>query len=132
MLYVVTTVVDRKREVRAYHNNIPMSVHKARRVIDQIRGRSYQEALMILELLPYRASDPILKLVYSAATNAGSNLNSNEANLIISRARVDGRTSVKKLKPRARGRSYAIKRPSCKIVIVIKDISLSKYNLVDF
>ncbi|MFS8016629.1 50S ribosomal protein L22 [Helianthus anomalus] len=44
-----------------------MSAHKARRVIDQIRGRSYKETLMILELMPYRACYPIFKLVYSAA-----------------------------------------------------------------
>ncbi|KAL4289759.1 hypothetical protein GQ457_14G001260 [Hibiscus cannabinus] len=50
-----------------------MSAHKARRIIDQIRGRSYEETLMILELMPYRASYPILKLVYSAAANARHN-----------------------------------------------------------
>ncbi|KAD5508465.1 hypothetical protein E3N88_16168 [Mikania micrantha] len=66
-----------------------MSAHKARRVIDQIRGRSYEETLMILELMPYRACYPIFKLVYSAAANASSNMGSNEANLVISKAEVN-------------------------------------------
>uniref|UniRef100_A0AAU8AST4 Large ribosomal subunit protein uL22c n=1 Tax=Tulipa behmiana TaxID=2173062 RepID=A0AAU8AST4_9LILI len=107
----------------AQHKNICMSVFKARRVIDQIRGRSYEEALMILELMPYRASYPILKLVYSAAANASNNMGLNKAYLFISEAEVNAGTIVKKLRPRARGRSYPIKRPTCHITIVVRDKS---------
>ncbi|QCE13749.1 large subunit ribosomal protein L2 [Vigna unguiculata] len=78
----------------------------ARRVIDQIRGRSYEETLMILELMPYRACYAILKLVYSAAANANHNKGLNETSLIISKAEVNEGTTVKKLKPRARGRGH--------------------------
>ncbi|KAF3680813.1 50S ribosomal protein L22, chloroplastic [Capsicum annuum] len=67
-----------------------MSANKARRVIDQIRGCSYEEALMILELLLYRACYPILKLVYSAVANASYNTSSSETNLVISKAEVNG------------------------------------------
>ena len=109
-------------EVYAVGQYICMSAHKARRVIDQIRGRSYEETLMILELMPYRACYPILKLVYSAAANASHNKGFNEANLFISKAEVNEGTTVKRLKPRARGRSYLIKRPTCHITIVLKDI----------
>jgi len=108
-------------EVKVLAQHMYMSVFKARRIIDQIRGRSYEETLMILELMPYRASYPILKLVYSAAANATHNLGLNEAYLFISKAEVNGGASVKKLRPRAQGRSYAIKRPSCHITIVLKD-----------
>nr|YP_009577574.1 ribosomal protein L22 [Nymphoides coronata]AZA07162.1 ribosomal protein L22 [Nymphoides coronata] len=105
-----------------------MSAHKARRVIDQIRGRSYEETLMILELMPYRACYPIFKLVYSAAANARTILDSNDANLVISKAKVNEGTTVKRLKPRARGRSYPIKKSTCHISIVMKDISLDEYT----
>nr|YP_009710988.1 ribosomal protein L22 [Tagetes erecta]QGI24201.1 ribosomal protein L22 [Tagetes erecta]QJF47619.1 ribosomal protein L22 [Tagetes erecta] len=113
-------------EVYALSQHISMSAHKARRVIDQIRGRSYEETLMILELMPYRACYPIFKLVYSAAANA-SYMGSNEANLVISKAEVNKGTIMKRLKHRARGRSFAIQKPTCHITIVIKDISLNKY-----
>ena len=103
-----------------------MSAHKARRIIDQIRGRSYEETLMILELMPYRACYAILKLVYSAAANATHNKGFNKTSLIISKAEVNEGTTVKKLKPRARGRSYPIKRYTCHITIVLKDISLDE------
>nr|QYC36615.1 ribosomal protein L22 [Pedicularis verticillata] len=117
-----------KTEVYALGRHISISADKARRVIDQIRGRSYEETLMILELMPYRACYPIFKLVYSAAANATYNMGSDETNLVISKAEVNEGTTTKKLKPRARGRSYAIKRTTCHITIVVKDISLDEYK----
>ncbi|KAL3727300.1 hypothetical protein ACJRO7_032094 [Eucalyptus globulus] len=81
---------------------------------------------MILELMPYRACYPIFKLVYSTAANTSHNMGFNEASLVISKAG----TTMKKLKPRARGWSYAIKRPTCRIRIVLKDKSL--YEEEDF
>ena len=113
-------------EVYALGQHICMSPHKARRVIDQIRGRSYEETMMILELMPYRACYPILKLVYSAAANASHNMGFNERDLVISKAEVNQGTTVKKLKPRAQGRSYPIKRPTCSITIVLKNTSVNE------
>ncbi|MCQ7012991.1 50S ribosomal protein L22, partial [Clostridioides difficile] len=103
----------KKTEVYALGRHISLSVDKARRVIDQIRGRSYEETLMILELMPYRACYPIFQLVYSAAASAAYNMGSTEANLVISKAEVNEGTAAKKFKPRARGRSYSIKRTTC-------------------
>nr|UXR12006.1 ribosomal protein L22 [Christisonia kwangtungensis]UXR12018.1 ribosomal protein L22 [Christisonia kwangtungensis] len=118
----------KKKEIYALGRHISLSADKARRVIDQIRGRSYEETLMILELMPYRACYPILKLVYSAAASASYNMGSAESNLIISKAEVNEATVAKKLKPRARGRSFAIKRTTCHITIIVKDISLDEYE----
>nr|YP_009996408.1 ribosomal protein L22 [Euscaphis japonica]QNQ65786.1 ribosomal protein L22 [Euscaphis japonica] len=117
---------NRYTEVSALGQHICMSAQKARRVIDQIRGRSYEETLMILEFMPYRACYPIFKLVYSAAANASNNLGLSEESLVIWEAEVNEGTTVKKLKPRARGRSFPIKRPTCHITIVVKDISLDE------
>nr|ATG26005.1 ribosomal protein L22 [Monopsis stellarioides subsp. schimperiana] len=121
-------IKENKTEVYALGQHISMSVHKARRVIDQIRGRSYEETLMLLQLMPYRACYPIFKLVNSAAANASYILGSNEANLFISKAEVNEGTIKKRLKLRARGRSYPIKKPTCHITIVMKDISISEYE----
>uniref|UniRef100_UPI0030FF1291 ribosomal protein L22 n=1 Tax=Primula partschiana TaxID=690505 RepID=UPI0030FF1291 len=121
-------ITKKKTEAYALGQHISMSAHKARRVIDQIRGRSYEETLMILELMPYRACYSIFKLVYSAAANASYNMGSDETNLIISKAEVNEGTAMKKLKPRARGRSFPIKRPTCHITIGVKDISLDEYE----
>nr|YP_010860011.1 ribosomal protein L22 [Hemithrinax ekmaniana]WGM74693.1 ribosomal protein L22 [Hemithrinax ekmaniana] len=116
---------EENREIKVLAQHICMSVLKAQRVIDQIRGRSYEETLMILELMPYRASYPILQLVYSAAANANHNMGLNEADSFISKAEVNKSAIVKKLRPRARGRSYPIKKPTCHITIVLKEKSKS-------
>uniref|UniRef100_UPI0030FED2FD ribosomal protein L22 n=1 Tax=Anemopsis californica TaxID=108407 RepID=UPI0030FED2FD len=112
--------------VQAFAQDIRMSPHKARRVIDQIRGRSYVETLTLLELMPYRASYPIFKLLYSAAASASHNLGFNEADSYISKAEVNEGAILKRLKPRARGRSYPIKKPTCHITIVLKDRTLNE------
>nr|YP_009673695.1 ribosomal protein L22 [Cuscuta carnosa]QDF46411.1 ribosomal protein L22 [Cuscuta carnosa] len=121
----------KKPEVYAFSQNISISADKARRVIDQIRGRSYAETLLILELLPYRATYPIFKLVYSAASNASYTLASNKENLVISKAEVNERPTVKKLRLRARGRSYPIKRATCHITIVLTDLSFDLTESVE-
>ena len=51
--------MSNKQLIKAKAKYIRMSPHKIRRVLDQLRGRSYKEALMILEFLPYNASGPI-------------------------------------------------------------------------
>nr|QST15815.1 ribosomal protein L22 [Elatostema qinzhouense] len=112
--------------VQSIGQSIFMSAHKARKVIDQIRGRSYVETLMILELMPYRACYPILKLVYSGAANGNHNMYFNEASLIISKVQVSEGNTVKKLKPRARGRGYPIKKSTCHITVVLKYLDTEK------
>nr|YP_010265350.1 ribosomal protein L22 [Dialyceras coriaceum]UIR97860.1 ribosomal protein L22 [Dialyceras coriaceum] len=116
-------------EIYALSQHICMSAHKARRIIDQIRGRSYEETLMILELMPYRVCYPIFKLVYSAAANGSHNKGFKEASLVISKAEVNEAPTVKKLKPRARGRSYLLKRPTCHITIVLRDLAVDISDL---
>nr|YP_009571471.1 ribosomal protein L22 [Gisekia pharnaceoides]QBC67807.1 ribosomal protein L22 [Gisekia pharnaceoides] len=113
----------RRDETYAVGQYISMSPDKARRVIDQIRGCSYEEAIRILDLMPYRACYPIFKLIYSAAANGVHHKRHNEDYLVIMKAEVNKGTTMKKLKPRARGRSYMIKRPTCHITIVLRDFS---------
>ena len=60
-------VVD-GREAVAHLRNLRGSPNKVRRVLDAIRGLSYEEALMALEFMPYRACDDILKVLYSVSS----------------------------------------------------------------
>lgn len=98
---------------------IRMSPHKARRVLDQLRGRSYREALIILRFMPYRACDPITKVLRSAAANAEHNLGLNPTDLVISQAFADQGPSLKRFRPRAQGRAYQIRKPTCHITIAV-------------
>nr|YP_010931992.1 ribosomal protein L22 [Pleurozia acinosa]WKR35014.1 ribosomal protein L22 [Pleurozia acinosa] len=112
-----TTISNKKIKVLARH--IRMSSHKIRRVVNPIRGRSYEQALMILEFMPYRACDPILQLLSSAAANANNNFGINKTDLFIKIIQVDGGPFLKRFRPRAQGHAYPIHKPTCHITIVM-------------
>jgi large subunit ribosomal protein L22 len=98
---------------------IRMSPHKVRRVLDQVRGRSYREALIVLEFMPYRACEPVLKLLRSAVANAENNEGLDPADLIVSHASADQGPCLKRFRPRAQGRAYQIRKPTCHITIAV-------------
>jgi large subunit ribosomal protein L22 len=104
-------------EVKAIARYIRMSPFKVRRVLDQIRGRSYRDALILLEFMPYRSTGPITKVLRSAVANAEHNLGLDPATLVISQASADMGPSMKRFRPRAQGRAYAIKKQTCHISI---------------
>lgn len=109
------------QSIKAVAKYIRMSPHKLRRVLNQIRGRSYKEALMILEFLPYNACEPIWQLVYSAAANAKNNHNIDKRKLIIDKVFADEGPKLKRIRPRAQGRAYKILKPTCHITVVMKE-----------
>lgn len=111
--------VDTRAEVKAIARYIRMSPHKVRRVLDQIRGRSYREALIILEFMPYRACEPILKVLRSAVANAEHNNGLDPADLVVSRAYADQGPKLKRFRARAQGRAYQIHKPTCHITIAV-------------
>ena len=107
-------------ETKAVGRYIRISSRKVRRVLNQIRGKSYLQALMLLEFMPYRACGPIWQVIYSAAANAEHNLNLKKENLIISQAFADQGPVLKRFRPRAQGRGYRIRKPTCHINITVK------------
>nr|AXZ97101.1 ribosomal protein L22 [Callistopteris apiifolia] len=113
-------------ETQASLRNINISPTKVRRIINQIQGCSYEQALVLLEFLPHRACYPILQLVVSAAANAANNLGLSKSNLVISEARVDRSTYMKRFRPRAQGQGYPIKRSICHITIKLKETNYRK------
>jgi len=109
------------REAVAYLRNLRGSPNKVRRVLDAIRGMSYEDALMALEFMPYRACEDILKVLYSAAANAKNNMGMNKSKLYISRCWADEGKTIKRPVPRARGRSDVRKKPGCHITMMVKE-----------
>jgi large subunit ribosomal protein L22 len=111
--------IDTTTEVKAIARYIRMSPHKVRRVLDQIRGRSYREALIVLEFMPYRACDPVRKVLRSAVANAEHNGGLDRATLTISQAYADQGPVLKRFRPRAQGRAYQIRKPTCHITVAV-------------
>jgi len=114
--------MNEEQSVKAIAKYIRMSPNKVRRILDQIRGRSYQEALMILQFIPYRAAGPIWQVLYSAAANAQNNYDLDKRKLYISEVYADEGPKLKRIRPRSQGRAFAILKPTCHITVVMKSI----------
>jgi large subunit ribosomal protein L22 len=112
--------MSNNRSVKAVARYVRISPQKTRRVLNQIRGRSYQEALMILEFLPYNATGPVWQVVHSAAANAENNYSLDKKRLIITQTYADEGPKLKRIRPRAQGRAYGISKPTCHITIVVE------------
>lgn len=95
---------------------VRISPSKVRRVLDQIRGRSYEEAFMILKFMPYKACPIISKVLSSALSNAKRSSQINTNNLFISEARSDAGPILKRFCPHAQGRGFPIKKQMCHII----------------
>ena len=83
------TTSSTKTTAQAHGRYIRGSASKVRRVLDQIRGRTYRDALIMLEFMPYRSTEPITKVLRSAVANAENNLGLEPSSLVISTATAD-------------------------------------------
>nr|YP_009426900.1 ribosomal protein L22 [Hymenasplenium unilaterale]ASU95570.1 ribosomal protein L22 [Hymenasplenium unilaterale] len=117
---------DLEIAARALGKNFRISARKIRRVTDQLRGCSYGEALVLPEFMPYKMSYLILQLILSAAANANTNFGLNKSDLFISEAQVEDSAFLKRFRPRAQGRGYPIRKPTCKVTIKSKSNFVGK------
>jgi len=96
-----------------------MTPTKCRRVIDLVRGMDVQPALDQLRFQPQAASEPIAKVIASAAANAENNRQLDPSTLYISQAYVDEGPTLKRFRPRAQGRAYRIRKRTSHITVVV-------------
>lgn len=108
-----------KTEAKAFGRYIRMSPNKVRRVLNQIRGCSYEEAVLLLEFLPYRACEPVWQVVQSAAANIQTKHGLNKQDLVIQEVFVSPGPVLKRFRPRAQGRAFAIRKPTCHITAIV-------------
>lgn len=100
---------------------IRISPIKVNRVLNQIRGKNYQEARLILEFMQYKSCKVIKKVLESAAANAVSSSQTNKNLLIIQKAFVGQGPRLKRFKARAQGRAFPIRKPTCHITITLNN-----------
>ena len=96
-----------------------MTPMKCRRVIDLVRGMDVQPALDQLRFQPQSASEPIAKVIASAAANAEHNKRLDRSTLYISQAYVDEGPTLKRFRPRAQGRAFRIRKRTSHITVVV-------------
>ena len=90
-------------------------------MLDQIRGRTYEDALMILEYMPYRACEPVIKTLLSAAANAKNNQGMKKKDLVVSECFADEGPVLKRFRPRAQGRAAKILKPLVHITVKVQE-----------
>jgi large subunit ribosomal protein L22 len=97
-----------------------MSPTKIRRVVDQIRGMDVEDALNTCTFAPQAASEPVYKVIASAASNAEQTENLKRADLYVSQAYVDQGITIRRIRPRARGSASRILKRSSHITVVVE------------
>jgi len=111
----------------AHARFIRQSPYKVRVVLDQVRGMSASEARVALEFSDRRASDPILKCLNSAVANMNTKYDLNQdlaelaGEVTVEKAFADEGPTLKRFRPRARGRATRINKRTSHITIVVSD-----------
>jgi large subunit ribosomal protein L22 len=108
-------------EVSARLKGARLSAQKARLVADQIRGKGVEEALDLLAFSPKKGADIIKKILNSAIANAEHNEGADVDELKVSSIFVDEGMTMKRLRPRAKGRADRILKRSCHITVKVAD-----------
>ncbi|MCH4083062.1 MAG: 50S ribosomal protein L22 [Olsenella sp.] len=106
-------------EVRATAKYVRMAPRKVRLVVDQIRNKSVDKALELLQFNTRAAAEPVAKVLRSAIANAENNNGLRSENLQIVSAYVDEGPTLKRIRPRAKGSASRINKRTSHITIVV-------------
>jgi large subunit ribosomal protein L22 len=114
---------------RAVHRHCGMSASKARQVLDLIRGEDVQRAAEILTGTEREAAEVIGKVLTSAVANAAHNDSQNPEELYVSACYADEGATMKRWRPRARGRATRIRKRTCHITIIVSRLPADQLEL---
>ena len=109
------------QETAAKLRGARISAQKARLVADQIRGKRVEEALNLLTFSNKKAAAIVKNVLDSAIANAEHNEGADIDELRVSTIYVDEGTSMKRIKPRAKGRADRILKRSCHIIVKVAE-----------
>ena len=107
-------------EARAIAKNVRLTPRKARLVIDLVRGKGVKEALGLLANTNRAASEPVTKLIKSAAANAVNNFGMDEDSLYIAQIWANDGLRMKRYLPRAKGSASGLVKRNCHLYVVVK------------
>jgi len=124
------TKTNERPGVRAQHRHAGFSATKAREVLDLIRGKSVGEARTILQFCDRGAAEPIAKVLDSAVANAANNNDIPPEELFVATAYADEGPTLKRWRPRARGRATRIRKRTCHITIIVGRYSVEDLNRI--
>lgn len=108
-------------EVKAIAKDTGISPRKVRLVVDMVRGKKVEEALSLLKFTPTPTAKVVAKVVKSAAANAENNFQMDPADLKIVSIFADEARTMKRFRPRARGRAAPILKRSSHITVIVAE-----------
>ena len=108
-------------KVKAIAKDIGISPQKVRLVINMVRGRKVDEALIILSFLPTPSAKAVAKVIKSAAANAENNFQMPPAELRITDIFADQGHTLKRFRPQSRGRVSPILKRSSNITVFVTE-----------
>ena len=108
-------------EAKAFLRYVRISPRKVGIVCDLIRGKSVAQATAILMSTPKSASEPLMKLLKSAAANAENNHGMDPEKLYVSECFATGGPILKRIRPRAQGRAFRINKRTSHVTIVVSE-----------
>jgi large subunit ribosomal protein L22 len=110
-----------KDEGRATVMHARVSTRKAQLVIDLVRNKDLDEAYGILKYVQSNASEILYKLLKSAEANAVNNNQLNRDNLYVSEIYANQGPTLKRIRPRAQGRAFRIRKRTSHITLILKE-----------
>jgi large subunit ribosomal protein L22 len=126
---VTATKTNEQPGTRAVHRHAGLSASKARHVLDLIRGEDVQRAAEILTGTEREAATVIGKVLTSAVANAQHNDQQNPEELYVSACYADEGATMKRWRPRARGRATRIRKRTCHITIIVSRLPAEQLEL---
>lgn len=108
-------------EARAHLRYVRISPRKVKIVCDLIRDKSVGQATALLLTTPKSASEPLLKLLHSAAANAENNHSMDPEKLYVSEVFATPGPIIKRIRPRAQGRAFRINKRTSHVTLVVAE-----------
>jgi large subunit ribosomal protein L22 len=120
-----------KRKAEAKRNRDPqptavsprlrMSASKVRRIADLVRGQDVAQAMHTCDFMPHRAAPLVKKTIQQAAANAEENCGMDRDDLYVSLISVDEGFTIPRIRPRAQGRAYRIRKRTCTLSVQVAE-----------
>ena len=113
---------NKQKEVRSINNNIRSSVRKLNPILKGIVGKKVDIAIRDLQFSEKRITRDIRKTISSAVANAENNFQYDIDKLIVKEAYCGKKITMKRFRPRAKGRAAPILKPYSSVTIILSEV----------
>jgi len=116
--------IDKKKNntVKSINNNIRSSVRKLNPILKDIVGKKVEVAIRNLQFSEKRITKDIRKTISSAVANAENNFQYDIDKLVVKEAYCGKKITMKRFRPRAKGRAAPILKPYSSVTIILSEV----------